>query len=62
MYVIFLFVDPSYMTDSQFIVHKKILQTTFKTSTPLTASRMKKLLKKRNIKISIITSTLPSLI
>lgn len=41
MYVIFLFVDPSYMTDSQFIVHK--------TSTPLTASRMKKLLKKRNL-------------
>lgn len=62
MYVIFLFVDPSYMTDSQLIVHKKILQTTFKTSTPLTASRMKKLLKKRNLKISIITSTLPSLI
>lgn len=49
MYVIFLFVDPSYMTDSQFIVHKKILQTNFKTSTPLTASRMKKLLKKRNL-------------
>lgn len=49
MYVIFLFVDPSYMTDSQFIVHKKILHKTFKTSTPLTATRMKKLLKKRNL-------------
>lgn len=61
MYVIFLFVDPSYMTDSQFIVHKKILQTTFKTSTSLTASRMKKLLKNETFKISIISSTLPSL-
>lgn len=49
MYVIFLFVYPSYMTDSQFIVHKKILHTTFKTSTPLTATRMKKLLKKRKL-------------
>lgn len=61
MYVIFLFVDPSYMTDSQFIVHKKILQTTFKTSASLTASRMKKLLKNETFKISIISSTLPSL-
>lgn len=40
MYVIFLFVDPSYMIDSQFIVHKKILQTTFKTSTPLTNEKV----------------------